>query len=274
MRKMRMRVVVALAAAWLTAMPASRVDDASPAGQPAGDQWQLIMPAYFWMSAIDGDVTAHGHKANVDLPFDRLFDHTDAGFQVYAELRREKFGFYEETNYLKLSASGSADGAKANLESQLWIVEGGGFYQIGKWGESTPLTLDALAGVRYWNLHNDLEVTEPGPVVTKLASTSWLIDPVIGLRARKYWTRKFSSSVRADVGGFGISSDSSDFTWQVVPLLGYEFNQWCSVFAGYRALALQERKGSGADENSARITMHGVLIGFNFDFFEWRQHGK
>ena len=124
MRNVRIRVVVALAVAWLAALPASRADDASPASQPAGDQWRLIMPAYFWMSGIDGNVTAQGHKANVDLSFGDLVDHTDIGFQTYAELRKEKFGFYAQPNYLKLSASGSANGAKANLESQLWIVEG------------------------------------------------------------------------------------------------------------------------------------------------------
>ena len=274
MRRAKRRVVVILVLAWLAAMPACRADDAPLAGQRASDQWRLIMPAYFWLSGLVCNVTVQGHKANVGLSFGDIVDHTDIGFQTYAELRKEKFGFYAQPNYLKLSASGSANGVKADLDSQLWIVEAGGFYQVGKWGAERPLTIEALAGVRYWNLHDNVTVTEPGPVVVKAANTDWLIDPLVGLRARKNWTEKFFTTVQADVGGFGVSSDSSDFTWQVVPLVGYEFNKWFSVAAGYCALGLQERKGSGVDENSARITMHGVLIGFNFDFFEWRQHRK
>jgi hypothetical protein len=132
--------------------------------------------------------------------------------------------------------------------------------------------VDALAGARYWNVKTELDIT--GPVTFSGEGTVELFDPMIGLRARKYLTDKLSLSVRGDIGGFDLSEDTSRFSWQIVPLIGYDFNKYFTAFAGYRLLATDYREGSGANENGANIKMHGVLIGFNFDLFGWLQRNK
>ena len=92
---------------------------------------------------------------------------------------------------------------------------------------------------------------------------------MIGFRARKYFTEKFFGSVRADIGGFDIGHDTSDLSWSVTPLVGYDFNKYFSGIIGYRELAIDRETGSGASKNGADVKFGGVLIGFNFDLFGW-----
>lgn len=250
------------------------------ADEAGEDNWQFFSPTYMWMSGLEGDVTLKGNTADIDLGFDEIFDHMDVGIQVYMELRKKKFGFFVQPNYMKLSADGShASGASADFEQTLWIVEAGGFYQIVHTGEERPLTVDVIAGVRYWGIKNELELTglpvPPFPSATfDAVGHTDLIDPIIGARARKNLTEKLFVSVRGDIGGFDLSDHTSRFSWQIMPLLGYDFNQYFTLFGGYRLLATEFESGSGASKQGANIQMHGVLLGFNFDFFEWLGRNK
>lgn len=243
------------------------------AADEGGDKWQFISPAYLWMSGLEGDVTVKGNTAEIDMGFDDIFEHTDVGIQVYLEVRKEKFGFFVQPNYLKLSADGTGPlGGDVELEQTWWIVEFGGFYQIVNTGGERPLTVDAIAGARYWDIKTELDIT--GAFSFSGESSTSLFDPIIGLRARKYLTEKLSVSVRGDVGGFDLSDDTSNFSWQIVPLVGYDFNKYFSAFAGYRLLATDFSSGSGATEKGADIQMHGALLGFNFDLFGWLGRNK
>ena len=65
---------------------------------------------------------------------------------------------------------------------------------------------------------------------------------------------------QADVGGFGISDDTSDLDWSATGMVAYDFKKWFTLSAGYRALALDKSDGSGAEEKGLNLIMHGLLI--------------
>jgi predicted porin len=71
-------------------------------------------------------------------------------------------------------------------------------------------------------------------------------------------------TLRGDVGGFGISNSSSDLSWQVVALIGYDFTRHFLLYAGYRALALDESNGGGSSKKGADLVLNGALIGLDF----------
>jgi hypothetical protein len=145
---------------------------------------------------------------------------------------------------------------------KFWIVEAGGFYQVAQWGEEKPLSVDAIVGVQYWNLQSSLTLKGPGGVINFKGSDSVdLIDPIIGVRAVKYLTTKLSLNLQGDVGGFGISDQSSDLSWQAVGMLGYDFTKHFSLFAGYRALSVRKDSGS---QKGADLILNGALLGLNF----------
>jgi hypothetical protein len=229
------------------------------------DPWQFSVVPLLWLSGVNGNVTVNGHQLDVDVGFDELFQHFNGGFMADFELRKKKFGFYVQPNYMKLAMDANAGPLSGNDDITMWIVEGGGFYQFAEFGEDKPLTLEAVVGVRYWSLGNDFTLTgSRGAINLSGSDSTSLVDPLVGLNARKYLTRKLSVTFRGDVGGFGISNNSSDLSWQVVALLGYDFTRHFSLYAGYRALALDEGSGGGSGKKGADLVLNGALIGLDF----------
>ena len=233
------------------------------------DKWTFTAPLYLWASGVEGGISINGRRANFDLSFDQVFNHLDISIQAYLQLAKPQYGFYVQPNYMKLSADGGTAHIKADDDLQLWIVEFGGFYRIWHSGTDRPANLYAVAGGRYWNIHNEITIKDPLGK-TEAASTVWMMDPIVGLRFTEYFTKRLHVWVQADVGGFGISDDTSRFSWQVMPLLGYDFTmpvikKPSTVFAGWRQINVQYLNGGSA--NSFDITFSGVLVGLNVNLF-------
>ena len=230
------------------------------------DGWQFISTPFLWGTGIEGDLTLRGTTLNVDLGFDDLLDVTDYGFQTYLELRKRKFGFYAAPSYMKLSGDGSSARVRAEFELHFWLVEGGGFYNLYNSNGEKRFSLDVLAGARYWNIDTSVELRGTGPVGARreFGGIIDIIDPVVGLRMRQYLTSKLSLGIRGDVGGFGISEgDTSNFSWQATGLVGYDFNDKYTLFAGYRALGIDADED---DNKNMDLTFHGALLGLQISW--------
>jgi hypothetical protein len=239
----------------------------SPAG-PAEDKWRFSLVPLAWLPGIDGNVTVRGRTADVNVNFDQIFQHLDGAFMAYLEARKDKFGFYAQPTYVKLEGDGNAGPLQGSVTLKMWVVEAGGFYQLGKWGEEKPLELSVFAGMRYWSLDADVNINGTrGDLINLSGSTTLdLYDPLIGLKAQRYLTEKLSLVLRGDIGGFGASNSSSDFSWQALGLVGYDFSKHFAVFAGYRALALRKETGSGSGKHGVDLIFNGALLGFDFTF--------
>jgi opacity protein-like surface antigen len=234
---------------------------------PKSDPWRFGVALIGWGPGISGDVTVRGRQADVDVRLDELLDHLKGIAMLGFELRKEKFGFYAQPNWIKLKADGNVGPLSSTVEEKLWIVDAAGFYQLHKWCEERPLTLDALVGVRYWHIDNELTVHGARGVVDFNGSDSnYLIDPILGLRGKKYFTQKFSLNLHGDVGGFGASDNSSDLSWQALGTLGYDFTQHFSVNVGYRALSVDKDSGSGPNAKGLNTILHGFLLALNFQW--------
>jgi hypothetical protein len=92
-------------------------------------------------------------------------------------------------------------------------------------------------------------------------SSSWWIDPLIGLRVGADLSERVSIVVAGNVGGFDIGS-ASKFSWEALAFLDWRFGETTSLVLGYRALGLDRKKGRA----EADITMHGPLLGLIFRF--------
>jgi hypothetical protein len=245
-----------------TGLLAQGVDEKSA---PKDDPWRFDFAIIGWGPAVSGDVTVRGHKANVDESLDDLLHDLKGIAMLGFELRKEKFGFYAQPNWIKLEEDAKVGPLNSTLEQKLWIVDAAGFYQLHKWCEEKPLTLDALVGVRYWNFDNELTVKGSGGLIDFHGSHSgYLIDPIVGLRAKMYFTRKFSLSLQGDIGGFDASDNSSDLSWQALGTLGYDFTRHFSVSLGYRALSVDKDFGGGSNAKGLDIILHGFLLAAGF----------
>jgi hypothetical protein len=250
-RAVRVSITAAMLAAGTAPAWAADQDD---------DPWRFTVAPLLWGAGINGNVTVRNRSADVNVDFNQILDHTDAAFMAYFEARNSEFGLYLQPNYMRLSADGSIGPLEGSDTMKIWIVEGGAFYNIVTWGQDKPLTVDAVVGVRYWNLNNDLKLSGPNGRSFNAQSTQTLTDPLVGLRVQKHLTEKWSLNLEGDIGGFGISDQSSDFSWQTVGLVGYDFTRNISAFAGYRALGVR-KEGS---EKGADLVLSGALLGVEF----------
>jgi opacity protein-like surface antigen len=233
------------------------------------DRWRFANAPILWFTGIEGDVTIRGMTADLDLGFDDLFDATEFGFSMYLEARKNKFGFYASPSYTKLEGDGRGRLVSAEFEQDFWIVEGGGFYNLIRTESERPLTVDAIAGVRYLNVTTELDLQGlgPGGAELELDSSTKLLDPVVGARAQKYLTKKVSLNFRGDIGGFGISEgDTSDLSWQAIGLVGYDLTDRFTVYGGYRGLGIDTSEGGGTDEKGFDLVMHGAMAGLQINW--------
>jgi hypothetical protein len=155
------------------------------------------------------------------------------------------------------------------------------------------LDLDLFLGFRYWNVTNKLNVEVdpasltvggvvaplpgvlprirrhgvrlPGEIIRNGADKDvedWVdwFDPIVGARVTVVVTKRWTVSLRGDVGGFNIGSNASDFTWQA--MLGSEIHltEHVSLTTGYRALGLER------DGVFANTILHGPQLGALFRF--------
>jgi hypothetical protein len=185
------------------------------------------------------------------------------------ELRKKNFGFYTAPLYVKLEADANNAGpvtiVGGNDTLTLWVVESGAFYQIAQWGQERPWTLDALAGVRYWNLNNEISLNTPGSLFSASRDSN-LWDPFIGLRLSKHLTEKLSFTMLGEVGGFAISESTPNDSWEAVGTLGYDFTKRFTLLAGYRALGINTYNKTGQGDIRANLTFQGAVVGFKFSF--------
>ncbi len=242
-------------------------------------KWEFIVVPYLWMTGIDGDVTVKGRDADVDVDFDDILDDLDIAALANFIAKRGRWEFFVQPNYIKLSPEGEVDRSAitldADVETEMLILEFGTFYKLGTWGDRFPVSLDILGGGRYWHFDNeiDLDIDASLPNVDldirrekDVDSEKDLIDPFVGLRVGTAITKKLRFDVRGDIGGFDISDDTSDLSWQAISLFEYDLSPRIVLGAGYRALDIRYETGSGNDRKGIDATIHGPILGAGIRF--------
>jgi hypothetical protein len=240
------------------------------AGGPAGaqdtaataaDGWSFGLTPYVWFASLEGDVGAISGlpPASVDAGFDDIIDNTDIALMLAAEARRGRFGIIADLNYLALSADGDTPGPlfdDAEVETSTVFGTVAGFYQALA---HERVSLDALAGARVWYVDTEIDLSAGFLPARSVQDDEVWADPVVGLRWNAQLGRGFFLAGYADVGGFGVASDS---TWQLLGTLGYRFNDWFSARAGYRHLDVDyDHDGFVWD-----VELSGPIVGATFRF--------
>ena len=258
--------------------------------------WTLSVRTYAWLPWITGDAIVRGRSFDVDLSPRDILSALDWStlptWMSTAEVRRGRFGFFNDIVYSKLSGSsgfsGSGPGGLATLNSNISAkytqatIEFGAAYEVfssrqSEMAQST--TFDILAGARYWHqkvsVSADLDVNvalpglplgPDGRVIARSGSVDWL-DPFIGMRMHHQLAPGQKITARGDIGGFGIGSD---FTWQA--LAAYEFQiaqregYLIDGYLGYRALSVDYSQGSGATQYEYDTIQHGPVLGLTMRY--------
>ncbi|MHC4165534.1 MAG: porin family protein [Planctomycetota bacterium] len=245
--------------------------EASESAPAPSDDWEFRVIPYVWAVGIDGTQTVKGNEMEIDASFGDIFDVMDFAGEVHLTAGKGKWELFLDPTYIKLSPEGDVGPLDVDVDFETWLVEFGAFYQLWQRplgdGDGRFLSFDALVGGRYLYMDVDLDIEGGGPLGADLevgGSEDW-IDLIIGGRVSADLTEKFSVGVRGDIGGFGIE-DSSDFTWNVMALLGYHISETMTLWAGYRHLDIDYDDGSGPDLFAMDVEMSGPIVGMEIRF--------
>lgn len=252
---------------------------------PKQGEWQFSVTPYIWAAGLEGDVTVKGRASSVDASFLDIVETADSifGFMGVFEARKGDWSAFVAPMYLNIGVDENVGIGPLTIDAdvtvEMTIIEFGVSYRLvsstlgsdtGE-GGGQPAWIDAIAGARYTSLDGEIDLKVSAPSLglsgTRVSqgSRDWT-DPFVGARARAPLTENVWVQARGDVGGFGVGSD---FSWQALGLLGYDFEMFgrdASIAAGYRALSMDFEEGSGSSLFQYNITMHGPIIALQTRF--------
>ena len=270
-------LAAALFSLLIVSFPApGQCDEATDHAEPSAD-WEMDGTLYFWVSAVEGDVTADGVKSDLDLSFGDVIDQTDFSFMGALNLTYQRRWFI----FLDLVVADISDDEstgtplgplRIDVESRQIRSE----LLVGRRVLSRPLSklrglpareddprvlhLDLFGGLRYWYLKDEVEL-RLGPLLLDSTNTSRWVDLVVGARVRLDLTENLLLEMSANIGGFGLGS-ASDLTWQLFPVVTYLLTDHWSVSGGYRVTYVNREQG----DDETDLLWHGPAVGATYRF--------
>jgi hypothetical protein len=235
--------------------------EAQDEGVLNADGWRFGVTPYVWFAGLKGDVATFPRlpAASVDAGFDDIIENMDIALMLAAEARRDRFGVVADLSYLSLSANGDTPGplfSGAEVDTRTLFATVTGLYRAVK---TDKVSVDVGAGTRIWYVDTEVSFNAGLLPERSVQDDQVWADPIIGLRLNVELGRGFSFAAAGDVGGFGLASD---LTWQLLGTVDYRFNDWFSVRAGYRHLAVDyENDGFVWD-----VDLSGPIVGAVFRF--------
>jgi hypothetical protein len=231
----------------LSILAAALLPSALPAAET--NKWTFDVSLYGLAAGMSGDVGIGPVNADVDFGFDKVWDNLDFAMMGKMRVGYERWALNADVVYMDLGASKNG----VTVDMKQWMVEPSLSYTVCK-------GFEALAGVRYNNLNAEIS---GGPLGRNPSGTQDWWDPIVGANLSLPLGKKFSFSVRGDIGGFGVGSD---LTWQAFPYFGWQFAKWGSLQLGYRWLYMNYETGSGASRFKYDMLIQGPQLGFTFHF--------
>jgi hypothetical protein len=228
--------------------------DTNNAQKPISD-WQFEVSPYLWIAGSSGTISFLDQSANVDAKFKDILSNLEFGFFMHLEAKKGKWVFFGDISYISVEKSGTIEMANtnANIELKQTLAEIGSGYNLittlDNW-----LIIDALAGLRYFEIDNLINVEQQQTLEKAINVT----DPFVGLRFRTV-SDNWINGARLDIGGFGIGSKIS---WRANLLVGYQFSEVVSATLGYQVYSIDYEK----DNFGLNLISSGFATGINFRF--------
>jgi len=246
------RALLASAALFL-ALPSGPVSAAE-------SDWEWSIALYGWMSGIDAEVFANDRKVGeFDKSFSDILDDLDMTVMLHGEGFRGQWGVFADLVYLDISGKETGSLATTEYGMSSTIFDLAGVYRLS----GTPLGFEAYAGLRYFSMDMELDVTTVTGNTRSASVDDSYADFLVGARYTGEINRNWFYRLRGDV-----SAGETDGTWSVMGLAGYRFGKQLNMSAifGYRHLEIDLENDQGLVTVSQDLTMSGPFVAFNYAF--------
>lgn len=201
------------------------------------DMWDVRIGLPLWASGMDGEVGVRNRTANVDEDFWDIFDVLDFTAALNVEVRYcGHWLFFVNAIYIKTEEDARPGGLLSGIISEVDLTQkyvnsdfGVGYNLFPK----KRLRLEPFGGGRltYLDAEIDLHIAGPNPEFSR--SRTW-VDPIVGLMFQYPTDSRFSLIAEADIGGFGVNSDS---TWQAQGGIEWDVTRHFYLRGTYRHLS-------------------------------------
>jgi len=226
-------------------------------------KWQFQIAPYAWLCGQKGDLATQPGlpAAEVDIDFyDDILGNINGSFSLIGEARKGRYGVVADIDYSDIEDDEATAGpfySTLTTRTKSWIVSAAGLYRLI---QEDQTFLDAVAGVRYWSVDSTLEFGAGILPATERSNHEDWVDPLIGIKGLlPLGTSKFFISGAFSMGGFGMGSD---FMWDAMLNLGYQWTPMFSITVGYRYLDVDY------DENDFLydVSQQGLVFGLSWRF--------
>ena len=249
---MRISLSVAVVAASAIGAGAAHAQAPAPA---ATDHWQFTIAPYVLMPNMQGS-SGIGNLPPVSVnanPSD-IFSHLQGGAMLYFEMKKGNWAFATDALYMNLSDDISPDGGRVSGKVQA---------KQGAWEGFLCYRFVPKLEIGLGGLGNKIDVNfnaqlGGGGLQTARSKTETWGDPVLAMRWTPVNGEKWHALLFADYGG----TSGSNWTWQVMPSVGYKFSKLFELSLQYRWMGVNYATGTGADYFAYRMNIFGPQVGF------------
>lgn len=229
------------------------------------DDWEFMIEGYAMGSNIEGDAgVGRIVGAPVDIDFDTILENLELAGMVHAEgFYQNKWGIIVDYGFMKLASDSSLPlGGVLDVDVRQGVLE---LFLSRRWSLQKGY-VDLYGGIRWWDNEVAIDIYPailPGSISSEIEE-DW-VDPVLGVRWFHPLSEKWTLSLRGDVGGFGVASDS---TWLVSAGAQYKFNQSWKLDLKYKALWVDYEDGTPGERGyfAYDTVTHGPVIGVIYNF--------
>jgi hypothetical protein len=221
--------------------------------QGSPDRWTVELTPYLWAAGLDGNTAADGAGSEIDTDY-KFFslDNLDFALGTAVEARKGRWAVLGDAMYVEFS-----DAFERAPASEV-EVSGGFVETVGAMQASNGRPFELLFGLRFVALESTVDIA---PVPRASARETWL-DPIIGLRYTHAFNDRWSVALRGDIGGAGISSESSELATNVSAMFGWRIGERTTLRGGYRMLQMD----FDGDSLVLDATLQGYVIGASWAF--------
>lgn len=235
--------------------------DITPIVEPVIDEssvhekWEFRLSPYGWLAGFKGDVAGvpGSPPAYVDISPSDALDDSEIALMGMFEGKKNGKGFLIDFMYSD-SKSEDAVAGTVTLTSgtKTTVVSGAYLHELYNQEQTV---LDAIFGIRYWNIDSHLSLIGAGAGHTE----SW-VDPLIGIKGRTaLGDTDFYISGGVSMGGFGVNSE---LFYDLNANLGYQWSDSIGTTIGCRLYDLDyDNDGFVYD-----VRQEGLILGLTWSF--------
>ena len=228
-----------------------------------GDMWHFQIATYGWLSGQKGTLaTLPGLPAtDVDIDFfDDIAGNINGSIALIGEVRKGRVGVVADIAYSDIEDDEATPGplfSDLTSRTKTCLASMAGFYRLI---EQDRAFLDGMAGLRYWSVDSSLKLGGGILPAREISNKEEWVDPIVGFKGlMPLGASKFFISGALIFGGFGVGSD---FMWDGLINLGYQWTEMFSTTVGYRYMDVDYDE----DDFLYDIYQDGLVLGLSWRF--------